>query len=56
MKIFGGESEEDRRAMIERFVEACKRRDLKENSGKIKVMVLERDEGAICAVIDCEWE
>ena len=35
-----GESEEDLRAMVRRFVEVCRRRGLKVNAGKSKVMVL----------------
>ena len=35
-----GESEEDLRAMVGRFIEVCRRRDLKVNAGKSKVMVL----------------
>ena len=39
------ESEEDLRAMVGRFVEVCKRRGLKINEGKSKVMVLGGEEG-----------
>ena len=35
-----GESQDDLRAMVERFVEVCRRRDLKVNAGKNKVMVV----------------
>ena len=40
-----GESEEDLRAIVERFVEVCSRRGLKVNAGKNKVMVLNGEEG-----------
>ena len=38
-----GESEEDFRAMMECFVELCRRRNLKLNAGKSKVRVLGRE-------------
>ena len=38
--VIWGESEEDLRAMVGRFVEVCRRRGLKINAGKSKVMVL----------------
>ena len=38
--VFCGESEEDLRAMVGRFVEVCRRRGLKVNAGKSKVMSL----------------
>ena len=38
-------SEEDRRAMLGRFVEVCRRRELKVNAGKSKVMVMNGEEG-----------
>ena len=44
-----GESEEDLRAMVGRFVEVC-RRGLKVNAGKSKVMVLNGEEGLECEV------
>ena len=37
--------EEDLRAIAGRFIEVCKRRSLKVNAGKSKVMVLGRGEG-----------
>ena len=40
-----GESEEDLRAMVRWFVEVCRRRGLKVNAGKGKVMVLNGEEG-----------
>ena len=48
--VLCGESEEDLRAMVERFVEECKRRGLKFNAGKSKVMVLGGEEGLECDV------
>ena len=39
------ELEEDLRAMMGRFGEVCKRRGLKVNVGKSKVMLLGREEG-----------
>ena len=36
--------------MVGRFVEVCKSRGLKVNAGKIKLMVLNRDEGLECEV------
>ena len=38
--VLCGESEEGLRAMVGRFVEVCRRRGLKHNAGKSKVMVL----------------
>ena len=38
------ESEEDSRAMVGCFVEACRKRFLKDNTGKSKVMVLGGEE------------
>ena len=46
--VLCGESEEDLRAMAERFVEVCRRRNLKVNAGK--VMALGWEEGAECEV------
>ena len=43
--ILCGESKEDLRAMVGRFVEVCRRRDLKVNPCKSKVIVLNGDEG-----------
>ena len=37
--LFCGESEEDLRAIVGRFVEVCRRRSLKLNAGKGKVML-----------------
>ena len=47
--VLCGESEEDLRAMMERFVDVCRRRGLKVNEGKSKVIVLGGEEGL-------EWE
>ena len=43
--VLYGESEKDLRAMVGRFVEVCRRRGLKVNAGKSKVMVLNGEEG-----------
>ena len=45
-----GEPEEDLRAMVGRFVEVCRRRRLKINAGKSKVMVMNGEEGLECEV------
>ena len=45
-----GGLEKDLRAMVGRFVEVCKRRGLKVNAGKSKVMVLGGEEGLECEV------
>ena len=39
------ESEEDLRAMEGRFIEVCRRRALKVNAGKSRLMVLGGEEG-----------
>ena len=39
-------SEEDLMAMVGCFVEVCRRRDLKVNEGKIKVVLLDQEEGS----------
>ena len=44
------ESEEDLSAMVGRFAEVCRRRGLKVNAGKSKVMVLGGEEGLECEV------
>ena len=44
------DSGEDLRAMVGRFVEVCRRRGLKINAGKSKVMVLGGEEGLECEV------
>ena len=48
--IFCGESEEDLRAMVKRFVEMCRRKGLKFNAGKSTVMVLGGEERLECEV------
>ena len=48
--VLSGESEEDLRVMVEWFVEVCRRRGLKVNEGKSKVMVLNREERLECEV------
>ena len=48
--ILCGESEGDLRAMVGRFVGVCRRRGLKINAGKSKVMVLGEEEGLECEV------
>ena len=48
--VLCGESEENLKAMVERFVEVCKRRELKVNSGKSKVRVMNGVEGLECEV------
>ena len=43
--VLCSESEEDLRAMVGRFAEVSRRRGLKVNAGKSKVMVLGGEEG-----------
>ena len=43
-------SEEDLKTIMERFVEVCRRRVLKVNAGKSKVMVMDGEEGLECEV------
>ena len=50
MEILCGESEEDLRPMVKRFAEMCRRRGLKVNAGKSKVMMLNGEEGLECEV------
>ena len=38
--VLCGESEEDLRAMVGQFVEVCRRKGMKVNAGKSKVMVM----------------
>ena len=45
-----GESKENRRAIVGRFVEVCRRKGLKVNIGKSKVMVLGWEDGLDCEV------
>ena len=46
--VLCGELEEELRVMVRRFTEVCRRRGLKINAGKSKVMVLIREEGCRC--------
>ena len=48
--VLCGESEEDLRTMVGRFVEVLRRRGLKLSAGKSKVMVLNGEEGLECEV------
>ena len=48
--VLCGESEEDLREMVGRFVEVCRKRGLKVHAGKSKVMVLNGEEGLRCEV------
>ena len=48
--FFCGESEENLRVMVGQFIQVCRRRGLKVNAGKSKVMVLNGEEGLECKV------
>ena len=48
--VLCGESEKDLIAMVGRFAEVCRRRGLKVNAGKSKVMVVNGEEGLECEV------
>ena len=48
--VLCGESVEDLRAIAGCFIEVCRRRGLKVNAGKSKVMVLGGEEGLECEV------
>ena len=48
--VLCGESEEDLRVMVEWFDEVCRRKGLKVNAGKSKVMALNGEEGLECEV------
>ena len=48
--VLCGNSEEDLRVMVGRFAEMYRRRGLKVNTAKSKVMVLNREEGLECEV------
>ena len=48
--VLCGESEENLRVMVGRFAEVCRRRGLKFNEDKSKVMVLNGEEGLECEV------
>ena len=45
--VLCGESEEDLRAMVRWFAEVCRRRGLKVNAGKSKVVVLNEEEVSV---------
>ena len=47
-----GESEEDLKVMVGHFVEVCKRKCLKVNADKNKVMMLCGEEGSICKIFE----
>ena len=48
--VLCGESEENFRAMVGLFAEVCRRRGLKINVGKSKVIVVNRKEGLECEI------
>ena len=48
--VLCGELEEDLKVMVGCFAEMCRRRGLKVNTGKSKLMVLGREEGLKCKV------
>ena len=48
--VLCGALEEDLRVMVGRFVKVCRRRRLKINVGKSKVMVMNQEEGLECNV------
>ena len=48
--VLCGESEEDLREMVGRFVEVCRRKGIKVNAGKSNVMILNGEEGLECQV------
>ena len=48
--VLCGESDEDLRAIVGRFVEVCRRRGLKANAAKNKVMALGEEERLECEV------
>ena len=48
--VLCGESEEDLREIVGRFIEDCRRRGLKVNAGKSKVKLLGGEEGLECEV------
>ena len=50
MTWFCVESEEHLRAMVGRFAEECRKRGLKVNAGKSKVLVLNGEEGLVFEV------
>ena len=48
--VLCGESEEDLRVMVGQFSEVCRRRGLKVNAGKSKMMLLNGKEGLECEI------
>ena len=48
--VLCSELEEELRAMLGWFVEVCRRRGMKVNAGKSKVMVMNGEEGLECEV------
>ena len=52
--VLCGDSEEDLKVMLSRFVEVCRRRGLKVNAGKSKMMVLGGEDGLECE-IPVDW-
>ena len=46
--VLCNESEDDLRGMVERFAKVCRRKGLKVNAGKSKVMVLNGEKGLEC--------
>ena len=48
--VLCGESEEDLRGMVRRFVQVCRRRGMKVKAGKSKVILLGGEEGLECEV------
>ena len=48
--VLCGDSEKDLRAIVGRFILACRRRGLKVNAGKSKAMLLGGEEGLECKV------
>ena len=53
--VLCGESEEDLRAIVGRFIEVCRRRGLKVNEGKSKIMLLGGEEWLECEVCVNEY-
>ena len=49
--VLCGQSEEDLRAVMEHFAEVCRRKGLKVNASKSKVMGLNGEEGLECDVL-----
>ena len=49
--VLCSESEENLSVMTTHFVEVCKRRNVKENADKSKVIVLGGNEGSVCGLL-----